>query len=864
MGFSYIRLLVFSVIFLFSTLAYSQIKFRELPRYQLNDTEQLFFDINEKRSIISLNGEWSVYRSDDDKQKKVTIRVPSIFEGEGELIFEKSFDLNRSLIDNNQMRVNFLGLNYTADVLVNNHVIYRHSGGDFPFQLEMPKDLLHHDKPNIISVKLFYKLDSENTIPIKQRFLFPRSFGGILRDVYIHLTPNISIADINIDYSYSPGNNRVRFTAASRIENKEFAKSADTLLPANQFTVRFSLSSPEGVNRFSSPDQSFSLGRNKEKQVNQILEIANPMLWSPLTPHSYIASIEVWRGAELVDKSERSIAIYSLTTGDDSLYLNNSSFNLQGVTYIPSVDNFGSLLSYEQMENDIRLIKATGFNSVRFNKQTPHPYYLLLCERYGLFAFIELPINSIPTQLTNNQNFVARSRNYLVNFLKGYKRYSVVAGLGLGGSFILENDSHQRFLENLAGQAKSEFKKIVYASFMNYSGEKITGLDMYGVELYNTSIHSDSIAFNEFVRTIGEGRVFISAATYTVNIGSTDGYTNAHSYEAQAKFYEDLFDFSDNSSFAGFFINSMFDYQGDFPSLSSGYNHNNLYSIGIAGEDRNTSRISYKVVQSKLLNAEEVTIPIGSSNDDAPMAFIIFGIILAILVGVLINSGRKFREDSSRALLRPYNFFADVRDQRIMSGFHTTGLAVVIVAISALLVSNILFYLKENIFFERLLLSFGSPGLIKVVSFLAWNPLYSLLWLTIGFGVLLVVTSLIIKVASFFVRNRVYLISVYFTVVWSLLPLILLIPLGIILYRLLNADIANLYIYLLLFLFGLWIFYRLMKGIYVIYDVNAGSVYFYSILFLCIVFGGIILYYELNNSVINYILLTLKQYNYAG
>ena len=70
-----------------------------------------------------------------------------------------------------------------------------------------------------------------------------------------------------------------------------------------------------------------------------------------------------------------------------------------------------------------------------------------------------------------------------------------------------------------------------------------------------------------------------------------------------------------------------------------------------------------------LHNSENVTIPIGSKKADAPMIFIVFGIVLAILMGILVNSGRKFREDASRALLRPYNFYADIRDQRIISGY---------------------------------------------------------------------------------------------------------------------------------------------------------------------------------------------------
>ena len=246
------------------------------------------------------------------------------------------------------------------------------------------------------------------------------------------------------------------------------------------------------------------------------------------------------------------------------------------------------------------------------------------------------------------------------------------------------------------------------------------------------------------------------------------------------------------------------------------------------------------------------------------MIFVISGLLLALIMGVLVNSGRKFREDCSRALLRPYNFFADVRDQRIMSGYHSTLLAVIIAAISALTIDNLLFYVRESVVFEKVLLSFGSKGIMKIFSYLAWHPTSALIWLTAVFVFVFILLTVFIKAASFFVRNKIFTASAYFTVIWSFLPLVLLIPVGIVLYRALSADIINIYIYIVLAFFILWVFYRLIKGVYVIFDANAGSVYFYSILIILIIVGGFLLIYQMKNSVIDYLQLTFKQYNILG
>ncbi len=850
-----------SIIFsLFLPFSQAQIVFKELPGYRIAENDSLFFDITSKRKIIPLNGTWKVHPAEDEKAQKVSVTVPSVFHGEGELIFEKSFTISPDNFKKYQMKLVFFGINYSADISVNKNIIYRHPGGEFPFQVDLPKDILNTDRSNVLSVKLYYNLDSENTIPVKQRFLFPHNFGGIIRDVYIHLIPNISLRDINISYKYYPGSKSASMQLNCRAEDKEFSTPVDSLNVNNELTYRINITTPDGSILKNQVETKFNLIPNKNKVFNDKLVLSNPILWSASSPVSYIVSIELWRGDNLLDESRITAALYSLTNGNDSLIFNGEGFGLKGVTYLPSNDEYGNLESYAEMEKDISLIKETGFNAVRFAKVVPHPYLLKLCERYGLLALIELPINSIPEGLAQSSNFIERSKNFLLNFIRGYKQYSAVAAVGLGSGYLPELDAHIQLINRLNDDLKNNWNVLSYASFADLSIGVLDSLDLYGIELLNTPVGDLSESIDTLKSVFGSGKVFISSATYTVNAGNTDGYINKYSYEAQAKYFEEVINYTQNNSLAGFFINSMYDYEGDYPSLINGYSKENLYNIGIAASNNNTNRLAYKVVYAKLHNTEAVTIPIGSKKDTAPMVFIIFGLFLALIMGVLVNSGRKFREDSSRALLRPYNFYADVRDQRIMSGYHSTILGFVISAILALLISNLLFYIRDNIFFERILLAFGSPKLLSTFSYFSWHPELSLVWLTLIFIIFVPLLAIIIKAASFFVRTKVYFSSIYYTTIWSLLPIVLLIPVGIILYRMLSADVANAYIYAGLILFLLWSFYRLIKGIYVIFDVNPGTVYFYSILLVLLIAGGFILYYQVTNSVIDYMKLVFIQF----
>lgn len=847
--------------FLFPVLPLkAQIVFRELPGYKINLSDSTFFGTNQFRKIIPLDGQWQVYSAGDEDKKKTAVAIPSVFEGTGDLVFEKNFSLSQFDLESHQLRLVFLGVNYSAEISVNNKIIYTHSGGEFPFQVDLPRDILNTDRDNVLSVKVKYKLDSENTIPLKQRFLFPKNFGGIFRDVYIESKPNISFTNFSVTNSPVAKTGKINVAILSKVSNREFHTPTDTLTMINNLVVKSKIISPDGLNYQNLSDFSFQLKQNKDININQNVQLSNPVLWTPDSPRLYTLKIELWKDKNLIDVVERKFAIYSLSAEKESLKLNGQEFALNGVTYIPSNKSYGELFSYAEMEKDLRMIKDLGFNAVRFAKSIPHPYYLYLCEKYGLLAFVEIPINGLPEKLANDSDFITRSKNYITNFIKAYGNYSI-AGIGLGGSYLTDSDDQTVYLKNISSFVKGKINALTYASFSGFKIPEIDDLDLYGTELLNTSIKKESEKLKSLQERLGPGKVFVSEATYLVYAGNSDGYLNPGSFEAQAKYFDDLIDFSNNNKLAGYFINSMFDYRGEYASLIAGYNSDNLYKLGICDENRETDRLGYKIIYSKFHNNEKVTIPIGTRKDNAPISFILFGLLLAILMGVLVNSGKKFREDASRALLRPYNFFSDVRDQRIMSGYHSVLLAVIIAAVGALVAANFLTFFRGEIAVERILLAFGTHSLIKDISFFAWHSISSLFWLTIFYMIFLGALSVIIKAVSFFVKNRVFFPSVFYSVVWSFLPLVLLIPVGIILFRILNANIANIYIYWGFIVFKLWIFYRLMKGIYVIFDVNAGSVYFYSILTVLLVSGGFLLYFQMNDLVINYLHMAIKQIN---
>ncbi len=849
------RIFVLSI--LIQSILSAQIKVTSLPPTQSADFDASFFGKNELRNVVLLNSDWKIY-PDGDPSKSISASVPAIFEGNATLNFEKKIYLTADQVQKQQIKLCFLGINNYAEILINGLSIYKHAGCAYPFDINLPGDILKSDANNTITIKINRKLDSESTIPVLQRFLFPNVDGGLIRDVYLKFVSPLHVASINFKYGFDQQLTNAQVNFNIGIENSNFVNKTEAQKTAQDVIIRANLF-PKGS---TIPQSKIDLPQTisaENQNVSFRLDVANPQLWSPENPNYYICEVTVEAGGQVIDKISREISFFQLTKDDTGLFLNKSPFVLTGTTYCLNETDLRQLNVYQKIKDDLTLIKSTGFNSVRFAKYFPNPYALKICQELGLVALIELPINSIPEEILSRNEFLLYSEGILNNMISSYSKYSNSLVIGAGSSFLPNSAPTENYISVL-GKLIAEKDFLSYASFVGAQDTTIEGIDLYGLELFSPQINSLDDVFQKETESLGKGSFFVSEVSYPNYYGSSTGYLAKFSSEAQAKYFENFINLINSSKVSGYFINSLFEYRGNFASLYAGHLKNNLYSIGVLNSSRNLNSIGYKVLYSKLNSSPKVTIPIGTRKDDSPLSFILFGLFLAIFMGVLINTKKKFREDCTRALLRPYNFFADVRDHRIMSGVHTAIMMFIESGALALLITIFLYFLKSNILFEKILLSFGSTRIMDAFSYLAWNPQPCFIILFVLFSIKLAAISLVIKFASFFLKTKVELASIFYSVVWSFLPLTLLLPIELVLYKILGLSGVNIASAVFFIIYFLWIFQRLLKSIYVIFDIRRSTVYFYSLGIIILVLGLIILKYQYTHSAFYYISNAVKQY----
>ncbi|NLT49866.1 MAG: hypothetical protein GXX85_02985 [Ignavibacteria bacterium] len=844
--------LFFSLILGFSVLTVNgQILIKELSGISQKDVFRENTNTSSKRKIIELKSGWRAYLPEKPENKS-SLSLPASFSGTEEIIFEREIDIKQFDFKKNTINLHISKISSSVNIQINDEIIFKHAFGEIPAEFELNENLFLKNKKNYIKLHVFFHSEKGASVPILKNYLLPEISGGVFDNVYLSVEPKFWIKNTVSNLRVNKNNNRTEIKTSIKAF---FPETYDINKRSDVFTLSSALYNQSN----QLIDSVKTILSHQEASASVLQSINNPNLWSPEQPYSYIQKISLFKNDTLIDRKIETLPLVNQNSESSKLIFNEGKLNIYAVTYIQPLFKKGNSSAYKNFINDLKIIKNAGFNTVIFSHSLPSPEILMGCEQIGLYAIIELPFISIPSEIISSDDFSEKTGRYISQVISGLQS-NVIIGYSIGTGFLPYSQEHLDFVKNSAKIIKNRSGKVTFASFAGIPESKIENLDFICLEIFSKSFEGQIDRINDAIIKFGAENIIIGPYTYPTFNGSTNGYKNNNSYESQARNIENALDFVIEKKLNGIIFNSMFDYKIHYSSLAAGYNPQNLCYTGILGIDRKTNRLSYNIIKSKLKNGEKFNIPIGTDPNDSPLFFLIVCLVISSLAAMLINSKRKFREDASRALLRPYNFYADVRDQRILSGFHSNFLLVLIVGSLSLLFTNLLFYLKNNLFLDKTIISLGSISFTNFIGGLSISPVKAFIYLFIILLLFILSITLFIKIASMFLKNRVLISSIYFMTTWSFLPILLLLPLELALYKILKAHEYNTYIYIFLALFFLWIFQRLIKGIYVILDIHPAKAYFFSIVFIFLSWGFVILYFQMSEASIYYVINAFKQF----
>jgi hypothetical protein len=371
--------------------------------------------------------------------------------------------------------------------------------------------------------------------------------------------------------------------------------------------------------------------------------------------------------------------------------------------------------------------------------------------------------------------------------------------------------------------------------------------EMQIVNVYVQDLKQLRKAMDEW-RAEHKGVVTLARVGAEVSHENLKGYNDPLSQQAQARFFLQRLEILRMLDVDGMLVWSFNDWGGDRPALTVHTGDPWMHTMGLVSA-RRERRLAYDAVRAVFRGEKPAALPAGSYTPRAPIIYVLAGFVALILAAYFYNANRRFREHVNRSVMNAYNFFADVRDQHAVSVIHTTLLALIVSVATAIVMSSVLLHFRDSLFLDNLLsYVLISDDLKAVVVRLIWDPLKFIGAVTVLVFVLLVVLSGIVHQLRLLLKSRVFASQSYTATIWSTTPLMAFIPIGMILYRVMEGTVYITSSLIIIALFLMWVVARLMKAIAIVYDVYPLKIYTAG-LFLFAILGGLgYLYFDLVHS----------------
>lgn len=833
-------------------------KFFENGQPTRSGADAAMFSDTPTRFKIDLSGPWS-YTLDGTEWG--TVSVPSAYDFTARVTFQRKFEITSAMLDTCSFSLVGYGINYQSEITINGNFIGRHTGGYSSFVFPIPPGALQVGVENAIKVSDDNELTPKTTLPLRQQIGGWKNYGGIFRDIYLLATPKLAIERAVVTSELVAEGKGARFVVHADIaDHGSGLKSGQGNAFGFQVLV-FDKLSGDMVGR--SGITPVSPETNKSVQATAEVALNSPKLWSPDTPDLYVIQCQIVRlvGKEvsLVDQYDCDAGLRDLRWKDGRLYVNNAPQMLKGILWQEDHATYGAAMTYETLEKDIALIKSLGANLIRC-LHPPHPYILNLCDRYGIFVMEEIPLDNVPEEILAKDYYQDLAASYAREMVERDQNHVCVVAWGIGDDFETASPNACDYVNGLRNAVKAIDRRSVYFATHAMHDSCFDNVDLVALSTSRTDAKAFRDALRQCKASYPDKPIIVARYGRDVEPGNHNGYSDPLSLESQARTIMSFFDVIKEAKVAGGILWSFSDWRTDRAALTAHGKDPFLQTMGIVSYDR-VKRTAFDVTRA-LYNGEKVqALPIGNYSSGSPIIYVMAGFIALVSLAFVYNSNRRFRDSVNRSLFRTYNFFADVRDQRIITYGHSMFLAAVVAVTLATVLSSIFSHYRGNLLLDNLLSQIMPDGPKESFIALVWSPPKFILVVSGMLYLVMLLLAILIRILSVSVHTRVYFYHTFSITIWSMLPVIILIPIAMIMFRLMEIDFYIAPVLGLLALVGLWVLGRLLKGISIIYDVFSVKVYAVGLLMIIVVGAAAYGYFDYTNAMTTYLRYIIQSLN---
>lgn len=217
-------------------------------------------------------------------------------------------------------------------------------------------------------------------------------FSGIERGIYLYATPKTTILDYkiagNLDSNYKNG----IFNLSLDVKNHDTEKGLHASSKPGSVTIE--LQDANGRKIFEE-EQAFNLLTGYQQRLNFTKSVPNVSTWSAEIPYRYRTIITLKDAdGKILQVVPQYVGFRSIEIKGSDVLVNGKRVFFKGVNRHEAHPTRGHVLSRADMEKDMEMMKKLNVNAVRHSHYPPDPYWMELCDKYGLYVIDEANIES--------------------------------------------------------------------------------------------------------------------------------------------------------------------------------------------------------------------------------------------------------------------------------------------------------------------------------------------------------------------------------------------------------------------------------------------------------------------------------------
>ena len=215
--------------------------------------------------------------------------------------------------------------------------------------------------------------------------------SGLFRSVELFTKPELHLEDVFVKQDFAPDFSSAAVTFDCKVSG------------AGRVSVAFNGQQQSAeVGEPAEYDSGVVFGKGEAdpdveedaQDVSFTFAVEHPALWSAEQPNLYEAEIALLNEDTLVERTGLKVGLRKFELKDRQMLLNGKRIVFKGVNRHEWSCKTGRTVSREEMLWDVKNLKAHNVIAVRTSLYPDDPYFLQLCDEYGLYVIGETNLES--------------------------------------------------------------------------------------------------------------------------------------------------------------------------------------------------------------------------------------------------------------------------------------------------------------------------------------------------------------------------------------------------------------------------------------------------------------------------------------